>query len=310
MKKITVIFIAAVFVFLFGGCTASSEIENKKIVTACSAEAALSGKIYKFYVSVPSGEDGGEDGSFVSSAKIYEFKSKNFEKAVEQFKSDGGGEIDLDHVGLFISDKNYLESCFEDDEPYIRRQIKMNPMVNFCIDLSGGNEIFDCISTEYDGNTENFTSFMFEKSNSDVSCSISDIALAVYNKYYTAVIPVIKTVDMDKGSLANICAVSFYNTGDNVKIIDGDDCENFRTLISENGKKLISRFVFLKNGRLHLAIPDDFKGRDDFLSLAKKNFAENYDIFNCMYYSKRLFITSSDYFKFMNENSLSDVIFN
>lgn len=310
MKKFTVIFVAAAFVLLFGGCTASSEIENKKIVTACSAESALSGKIYKFYVSVPSGEDGSEDGSFVSSAKIYEFKSRNFEEAVEQFKSDGGGETDFDHVSLFISDKNYLESCFEDDEPYIRRQIKMNPMVNFCLDLSGGNEIFDCISSEYDGNTEKFTSFMFEKSNSDVSCSISDMALAVYNEYYTAAVPVIKTVDMDKSSLANICAVSFYTPGETVKILDGSDCESYRSLISENGKKFISGMIYLKKGNMYLAIPDDFKGKDDFLSLAKKNFAGNYDIFNCMYYSKRLFITSSDYFKFMNENSLSDVIFN
>lgn len=308
MKKIFISVLIITIVAILCGCDSNIEPENKKIVTACSVQNYASGNVYRFYVSVPSGEEGNDDGSNVSSAKVYQFSADNFSNAIDKFVSDGGGEIDMDHVSLFISNENYINEYIKYDEKHIRSKIKMSPMVNFCVNRSSDSDIFDCITSEYDGNVERFATFMFENSNKDVSCSISDIALSLHNRFYTSVIPTIKVTDQTENPLVEICALYFYNLRTHGKFLDGNDMQRYRDLINQKGRNTISDAMFIKNGRLYLNISGNIDGSISTVKFVKKCYRENIDVFNCMYLSKKLFLTRNAYYDFIKNKLPLDVV--
>ena len=205
-----------------------SEVENSKLVTACAVRCEENDVIYKFYVSVPKGQSETESGSGISYGKKYEFKADNFSDALEKFRHSVSGKIDLGHVSLFVGEKAYMDQKFRNDYKFIREEIKTTPAMHYCLTMSEEDTIFDCISSECEGNPATFAENMFQNRNNYLGCTATELHFACENKYYTASVPVIEISGDKSDPVAIHTGAYFYSQMSGTFHVYGNDFEIYK----------------------------------------------------------------------------------
>ncbi len=293
MKKL-LLFIITLLSLTFCGCNRINEIENNRIITACIATKTKNEIKYGFYVSVPSGDDGGEDSGSKSSSKLYEFKADNFSHALSLFEDSGTEKTDISHISLFAANKEYFEELFIKDEKYIREKIPAIPLVYTCMVDTDYSDLIECINTEYGSKAEDFSKNVFDTSSTVFNCMMSEMSLSVFNNNYTSVLPVIKINNRGDGIVPEIISAAFYTSDSDIAVLKSMEYNIYGKWIKKYKKKCDGYELYADNGYLNVKTKN--KKMSD---LAGEYILRGTDILNCKYYAKKCFLTMESYDKFV-----------
>ena len=303
MKKLFLLCVCFCVVFV-SGCVEIREIENNRVVTACVATKNGNELTYSFYVSVPSGGEGGEDTGSKSSAKIYDYKSVSFSDALDNFEMSGAYKSDFTHISIFIANEAYYNENFKYDEKYIRKHISATSLMYANVYNGEKGDLFDCIKNEYNSKPEEFAEYVFSGNNSALSCKMSELSLAINNKYYTAVIPVIEINKRGKHKLPEINCMSVFSDNKNPEYMNDSDFKVYSNWRKKH-KNMSDGYSIKKEGEKVVALLSD----KSLCETAAKFADKETDILNIIYYSKNCFLTFENYKKFADKYSISDIKF-
>ena len=112
MKKILLLVLCLSVVF-FCSCKRIYEIENNKLVAACSIEVQNDDVNYGFYISYPGGDSKDASGS-ENSLILCEFKADNFGEALKKLEKSGSLKLDVSHISFISGDTEYFKNHFKD----------------------------------------------------------------------------------------------------------------------------------------------------------------------------------------------------
>lgn len=301
MKKI--LFILSITILLCG-CDHVQEIENNRIITACIVKKDEDAVTYGFYVSVPSGSEGGEDSGSKSVGRLYEFEADNFHEAVKLFENSGQHRIDISHMSLLAADINYFNEYFSYDEKYIRECISATPLIYTCI-LSGDQNAFvECMSTEYNSKADDFSKSILDSPGTAFKCTFPELSLAVNNKYSTVVIPSVSVETHGEISLPVLGGAAVYSRSDGARSMTDDEF----AIYSNWRKKHKSKSDLFKldvDGKSLVARLDD----KNIVDVARKYALMNIDILNTKYHAKKCFLSYKAYEEFMDNYNFMSVKF-
>ncbi len=296
MKKI--LFIFAIFIALtMTACDDISEIENKSIITACVAISAENTK-YGFYISLPSGADGGEEEGSKSGAKYYEFEANNFNSALMEFKKSVSDDVDISHMTLFAANDAYFKNKFLEDEKYISRRISVTSLVDVCMILCTEYELFDCIDSEYDSKASDFTESIL----TDFDMNLSKLSLAVHNKNFTAKIPVVSLRERGKLRLPEVYTMSYFDSDNGYRAISASDYNSISS--ADALKDDAVQAIYIKDNKCIVKLK-----KKSLADLASKYALTNTDIFNIKYIAKKEFLYYNSYLKYFDKLNLADIEF-
>ena len=286
---------------VFSGCSDISEIEKSKLVTACMARCNNGTVVYKFYVSVPEGQNKSENGSGTSEGKIYEFEADNFSDAVNKFRHTVSGKIDLGHLSLFVVEPEYMDIKYKNDFEYVSREIKTTPMMYYCMSSSDDDVIFEYISSECRGNSMRFTENMFQNRNRYLACTATELHFSCENKYYTAAIPVIEISGADSASVAVHDGVYIYSQISGTFFVSGYDFETYKLCRKKlyNSEKLYN--ININTDKIWIEIDAGIDESNRICEFANRYSAIGFDLLNCIYYSKKKFLTYNSYMGYANK---------
>lgn len=303
MKKLFA-FLLIISSLLLGGCNKVYEIENNRIITACIAIKDEDTVKYGFYVSIPTGSDGGEDSGSKSSSKIYEYVAKNFSHALSLFEDSGTEKTDISHISLFAANKAYYDDCFKADEKYIRDKIPAIPLVYTCMIDDNYEDLIECINNEYRSIAEDFSKNIFNSSSTKFNCMMSELSLSVCNKNYTASIPVLNIHKRGEGIMPEITSVAFYSHDSDIAILNKNEFDIYGKWIKKYEEE--SRGYKLTASKDKLIV----KTKEmNICKLADKYIENGIDILNTKYYSKKCFLTYESYDNFIRELNKTNNIF-
>ncbi len=299
MKKIIIMFIICL---LFCGCSRTNEIENNRIVTACIVNTDFLGTNYGFYVSVPSGSEGGEDSGAKSSSRLYEYKADSFDEAISMFEDSGTEKIDISHISLFAANEEYFARKFASDEKHIRDEISATSMIYTCIISNEYTELAKCINEEYDSKAEDFSKNLFDSTSTEFNCMMTEVSLSVNNPMYTASIPIISIQNRGEGIMPEISSVAFFAGPDKLSVAENDEFITY-----SNWRRKSSPFdckcnIMAKDGKFYVSVDNESVAR-----LSKKYLQSGTDILNIKYFGKKCFLTYDEYNHFINSLSDSDI---
>ncbi len=297
MKKIILICIILISLSFFTACDDISEIENKSIVTACVAIDGEKTK-YGFYISVPSGSEGGDEEGAKSGAKYYEFEANSFNSALKNFKESVSDDVDTAHMNLFAANEAYYRNKFSGDEKHISEAISTAALVDVCMLLCDEYALFDCIGGEYNSKVSEFSESIL----ADFEMNLSKLSLAVHNNKYTAKIPVVCLGEHGKAKLPEVCSMSYYNSAKGIDVVSVNEYKELKSkeYLAENS----SYDIKIKSGICTVFLNDK-----SIADIAEKYAKENTDILNIAYYGKKEFLYYDDYFEFFDKLDLNNVIF-
>lgn len=303
MKK-TFILIALSCILFFSGCGNVSEIENNRVVTACIVTKTKSDVTYGFYVSVPSGGEGGEDSGSKSSIKVYDFKADNFSDALKNFEKGGAYKADFSHITLFMGNEKYYSENFEQDEEYIRKHMSATPLMYTNVYKGEKNDFFQCIKDEYNSKPEEFAKNIFSANNSYLSCMMSELSLSANNKFYTALIPVIEIKKQGKNKLPEITAVTLFSKKQGIEWVNGKDFNSYSNW-RKNFRNITDGYKIKKDENGVKIILDDYSFAQTAIKYAQKKL----DILNVEYYLKKNFLTYEKYKDYISNFDISKTQF-
>lgn len=289
---------------LVPGCKNVNEIENNRVVTACFANNNGNKIDYDFYVSVPSGGEGGEDSGSKSSAKVYNFKAKNFSDAILEFEKSGAYKVDFTHISFFMGNKKYFDNNFANDEKYIRKYITATPLVYTAVYNGELKKLVESVDKEYNSKPQDFIKNIFSAKSSFLSLTMSELCLSANNPFYTSVVPVIDIKKQGDANLPEIKTVMMYsikNGGVNLSDNDFDVYNNWRKnyKTASNGYK-----IQLKNDIVHIELKDK-----SLKYVVQKYMTNNIDPLNIRYYMKKCFLTYDNYSAYVKSYNLSETKF-
>jgi len=286
---------------LLCGCSGVSEIEKSVLVTACEVNFNNDTLTYRFYVSVPKGKSESESGSKTSGGKIYEFEGNNFSDAIKNFKQTVSGKIDLGHLCLFVAEPEYIDFKFQQDYPYIIREIKTTPIMYYCMASSGENKIMEYISSECEGNPMKFAENMFKSDNRHLACTATELHFSCENKYYTAVIPVIGIYSNNSASVAVHDGAYMYSQVSGTFFVSGQDYEIYKLC----RKKIYDseRFytININADKMWIVVDPQTHKSKEICDFANRYSTIGFDILNCIYYSKKKFLTYNSYMSYADK---------
>lgn len=303
MKNIFFLFLC-INLFFLTGCDHVGEIENNRVITACYVKKTNTKLTYGFYVSVPTGSEGGEDSGSKSSAKVYEFDAENFENAIELFEKSGVDKTDVTHISLLVGNRQYFNNVFNKDEKYIRKIITATPLVYSCIYDGEQKDLVECINKEYNSKAEDFVKNIFSGKTSELSCMLSEIVLSANNKFYTSAIPVVEISKKGENKLPEIVNTCFFTKDNRIQTID----KNYHNMYVKWRKKYnpVSKGykINVNDNKFVVNIKDI-----NILKIATVLARYNIDMLNVRYYGKKCFLTYDKYYKFINDYKLAETIF-
>lgn len=290
MKKIYLFFCVLFLVFMCG-CS-SAGIKGKNIVTACMAEKTEEGCRYTFYTPAVHIAESGEE----IPGCVYSFTASNFSLAIKAFEQSCG-KSELSHLSVFFSDIGYLSDSLSGDIYYIKKEIKVSPLIKFYVSELDSNTVFEKIESDYDGSASKMTDAIFGGDNKNLLCTMSEIVFASENTLFTASVPVIE-LDSQSGYMKNSAAVfhNFY-TG-NAAMLE-NDYNVYREFIVANGKTSKSlRFEIAESG-IEIKLDSKSPHVSEALDLASRYNRMGFDILNAVFYSKKCFFDYDSYLKFI-----------
>lgn len=281
----------------FTACDKISEIENKSIVTACIAIKDDNTK-YGFYISVPSGAEGGQEEGSKSGAKYYEFEADNFNSALMKFKESVSDDVDISHMNLFAGNDKYYEDKFEYDEKYISRRISVSSLVDVCMIKCTEYEFIDCIDSEYDSKASDLAESIL----TEFEMNLSKLSLSIHNRNYTARIPVIRLRERGKAKLLEVYTMSYYNPDNGYTLISQKEFDIIKSKKAYSDKDICQTEA--KSDVLR--VKTDNK---ELASLGEKYALLNTDIFNIRYHLKKEFLYYDSYLDYIKKHDLENVEF-
>jgi len=303
MKK-SIIFLFIILIFSLCGCEHAEEIETNRVITACIITSDTQKINYGFFVSVPQGSEGGEEGGSKSSGKLYEFSAANFNDAIKQFEQNGQQKIDIAHMSLLAADINYFKEHFLNDEKYIRKTISATPLINTCIIDCDKQSFVECINNEYLSKAEDFSSNVLKNKSIPYNSTISELSLAANNKFYTSTIPVIKLNSHGEYFLPEIKGVVIYSQINGPFYLTDEEFKIYTKWMKKHKDISKSYKINIDKNNLVTHIPDK-----EIVDLARKYALMNIDILNVKYHAKKCFLTYNDYKKYFNDYNLISAVF-
>lgn len=301
MKKTIMILIICILLSICG-CSRVNEIENKRLITGCLVTKQNNDIIYNFYVSVPSGNEGGEDSGSKSAAKLYEYHARDFSDALSKFEDSGVEKIDISHMSLFAGNKEYFDDKFYDDEEHIRQRISATSLIYVCI-ADDSKKLAECINVEYDSKAQEFAKNILDSSSTEFNCMMTNLSLSVHNANFTAAIPVVELKKHGDNLLPEITGVSFYVNKSIPLSLDEHEFEEYNNWRKNARNESDGYKLSVKNNNLIVHLKDK-----DLYTLASRYLKQEVDILNCTYYAKKCFTTYDSYNKFISNLKKSDII--
>ena len=284
------------------GCTKVSEIENNRLITACMVTKHNDDIVYNFYVSVPAGNEGGEDSGSKSDARLYEYRAKNFSDALNKFEDSGVEKTDISHMSLFAGNKEYFDDKFHDDDKHIRQRIPATSLVYVCIS-NDNYKLAECINAEYDSKARDFSKNILDSSSTEFNCMMTNLSLSVHNAAFTAAIPLVELKKHGDNLLPEITGVSFYANKSVSLSLDGDEFHKYNNWRKKARNESDGYKLRVKNNELIVYIKDK-----SMRTLADRYLRQNVDILNCTYYAKKCFMTYDSYSRFISNLKKTEII--
>lgn len=300
MKKI-LLFVLCLSVAFLCSCKKIYEIENNKLVAACSIKVHNDKVNYGFYISYPGGDSKDASGSEISLV-LCEFTADNFSKAIKKLKNSGSLKLDVSHISFISGDTEYFKNYFKDDEKHLRKSIASTSLIN-CFIYEGENEdLTKCLKSEYNSKTNNFTKALFQNNENPYSCTLSELFLAHHNEFYTLAIPMVSVSKKGKANLPDINGTTIYSSQSGLNMLS----KNEHTVYSKWRKNYLNESrgyrISQKEKTLKVSVKDK-----SITDLARKYAMMNVDVLNVKYYGRRCFNTYEKYKSFMNRLNLWDV---
>jgi len=303
LKKFGMFLICA-YVLLLTGCDHIGEIENNRVITACFVNKTDSATVYSFYVSVPSGGEGGEDTGSKSSAKVYDFKASDLTEAIQLFEKSGVEKTDVKHISLFVGNEKYFHEEFSNDEKHIRKNITATPLVYCCIYEGKQDDLVECINKEYNSKAEDFAENIFSDKTSELNCMLSELVLSVNNNEYTSAVPIIEINKKGKNKLPEIKNTAIYSKEKGINILDEKNHDIYVKWQKKYTPLVRGYTVDVDDDKFNVKLKDG-----SILTLAKKLAEKDIDILNVKYHGKKCFFTFNKYLAFINNSDFKKTVF-
>lgn len=300
MKKI-LLFALCLSVAFLCSCKKIYEIENNKLVAACSIKVKNDDVSYGFYISYPGGDSKDASGA-ENSLVLCEFKADNFSKALKKLEKSGSLKLDVSHISFICADTVYFKNHFKDDEKYLRKSASSTPLIN-CFIYEGKNEdLTKCLKSEYNSRANKFTDAMFQKNENPYGCTLSELSLSQHNEFYTSAIPMVSISKKGRATLPEISGTSLYSSKSGLTNLSKRE----HSIYSKWRKKHLNESRGYRISQKEKTLKVSLKDKN-ITDLARKYAMMNVDILNVKYYGRRCFNTYEKYEKFMEKLNLWDI---
>lgn len=300
MKKLFLVILCMLSLNLCS-CKKLYEIENNKLVAACSFKMENNKVNYGFYISYPGGDSKDASGS-ENSLMLLEFTAKNFGEALDMFNKSGIFKTDLSHISFICADEKYFNKFFGNDEKHLREMVPSSPLINCFIYDEDINMLTQCLNKEYKAAANDFTKALFQNDEHPYNCTLSELSLSKHNEFYTASIPKVSILKNGETFLPHLSGTALYSSNSKIVSLSTDEHKKYSRWIKNYSNESRGYKISMKNKKINVSLKDK-----DILHLARKYAIMNADLLNIKYYGRRLFTTYQKYNSFMDNLNLFNV---
>ena len=303
MKKILLI-LFCILSLLFCSCKKIHEIENNKLVAACSFKAENNKVVYGFYITQAGGDSKDASGS-ENSLMLLEFTATNFAEALNMFNESGTFKTDLSHISFICADEKYYNDFFNNDEKHLRQSVPSSPLINCFIYDEDVNMLTECLNKEYKSKANNFSKALFQNDEHPYNCTLSELSLSKHNKFYTAIVPKVSILKNGDTFLPHLSGTALYSSNLNMVSLTDDEHNKYSRWQKKYSNESRGYKLSMKKQKINVSLKDK-----EILHIARKYAIMNVDVLNVKYYGRRLFTTYQKYNSFMNNLNLLNVNIN
>lgn len=300
MRKIFLIMLC-ILCLNFCSCKKIYEIENNKLVAACSFKAENNKVSYGFYISQAGGDSKDASGS-ENSLMLLEFVANNFSEALNMFNESGIFKTDLSHISFICANEKYFNEFFNNDEKYLREFVPSSPLINCFVYDEDVNMLTQCLNKEYKSKANNFAKALFQNEEHPYNCTLSELSLSKHNKFYTSSIPKVSISKNTDTFLPKVSGTALYSSKLKIVSLTGDEHNKYSLWIKNYSNESRGYKLSRKNEKINVTLKNK-----DILHLARKYSIMNIDVLNIKYYGRRLFTSYQKYNDFMDSLNLLDV---
>lgn len=305
MKYILLFVMILCMVFSFNGCSKIDVVKNSNIITALAVYKSGDMNCYTFMKTTSSPSD--KDDNKSEKYKMYDFKASSFNAALCEFEKHLG-KADFGHLSMILSDIEYLNEYIVKDIEQIRNKINVSPLIKYFIAGDNCRNTLEYIGKVNDGNPEKFIENSYANKRKFYLCTMSELLLAVKNKYYTASVPVIGMPENNIGEIIENKGAVLYSCVSGTLPVCYRDYDMYCDYIDLGGKKAGFIDTAIKGNKLYVNINSKSYRKANVVTLANRCKDMGYDLLNSVYYCKKNFLTYNSYEKFLEKLYMYDII--